>query len=311
MKRIFWPLLLPALAGVSICLGQEKIGALDGKLPLILAHRGASGYLPEETLEAYRLAVEMGADFIEPDLHLSKDGVLIARHDDTLDSTTNVDQAAIADPALFAKGTTDKLGMRHYKITNLDLAEIKKLKALPGKGTFNTKGYYDPKHDYRVVTFGEILDYLFELHKRSGRIVGVIPEAKDKGAPLADAILAALSDPKYGGLFDGSKNNVILQSFPEETLKCWRPKTKLPLLQLTGKPPKDLSAIVPYADIVCPNVKDVTKDFVRKAHALKLKVFAYTLGKEPEPYRRAYATGIDGIFSNNTDVARQVRGELK
>ena len=78
---------------VAACGGNDSLvplGTLDGSVPLVVAHRGASGYLPEETLEAYTLAIDMGADVIEPDLISTKDGVLIARHDPNLDTSTNV-----------------------------------------------------------------------------------------------------------------------------------------------------------------------------------------------------------------------------
>lgn len=96
-------------------------GTLDGSRPIVIGHRGASGYLPEHTMEAYKLAVQLGADFIEPDLFLTKDGVLVARHDRSLNATTNVATLAASDPALFAKGQVVN-GVRQYFVENLDYA---------------------------------------------------------------------------------------------------------------------------------------------------------------------------------------------
>ncbi|MCO4093756.1 MAG: hypothetical protein HEQ37_05780 [Acidovorax sp.] len=86
--------------------------------PQVIAHRGASGYLPEHTLGGYELAIRMGADFIEPDLQITKDGALVAIHDDTLTRTTNV-------AALFAQRNGG------YKVSDFTLAEIKTLTVVP------------------------------------------------------------------------------------------------------------------------------------------------------------------------------------
>jgi glycerophosphoryl diester phosphodiesterase len=107
-------------------LAQSK--TLSGERPLVIAHRGASGYLPEHTLEAYKLAIEMGADFIEPDLVSTKDGVLIARHEPMLSGTTDV-----ADRPDFASRKTtrkvDGVEVTDWFAGDFTLAEIKQLRA--------------------------------------------------------------------------------------------------------------------------------------------------------------------------------------
>jgi glycerophosphoryl diester phosphodiesterase len=128
--------LSPRRAAVTLFLSALLAGAgttamagpLDGGRPIVIGHRCASGYLPEHTMEAYQLAVQLGADFIEPDLFLTKDGVLVARHDRSLNGTTNVATLAASDPALFAKGQVVN-GVRQYFVDNLDYADIQKLTA--------------------------------------------------------------------------------------------------------------------------------------------------------------------------------------
>jgi glycerophosphoryl diester phosphodiesterase len=120
------------LAGVAYVPVEAMAKPLVDR-PIVIAHRGASNYLPEHTMEAYRLAVQMRADFIEPDLFLTADGVLVARHDRSLNATTNVQQVAASDPDLFAKGTQVG-GTRQYYIDTLTYADIQKLSAVSRGG---------------------------------------------------------------------------------------------------------------------------------------------------------------------------------
>ncbi len=164
--------------------------------PIVIAHRGASGYLPEHTMEAYRLAVQMGADFIEPDLFMTSDGVLVARHDRNLNATTT-------------GGSVN--------IDTLTLAEVKALDAKSrgssGYATPAGSPYYDGTETFKVPTFEEVLDYVYELYTTTGQVIGVYPEVKTisgnaaYNTAIADAMLAALTDAKYGDFFDGHLNN--------------------------------------------------------------------------------------------------------
>ena len=241
------------LAGVAFLLAEAAAAPLVDR-PLVIAHRGASNYLPEHTMEAYRLAVQMRADFIEPDLFLTADGVLVARHDRSLNATTNVQQVAASDPGLFAKGTQVG-GTRQYYIDTLTYADIQKLSATSRGGAAYsnpaTSPHYDGTESFAVPTFNDVLDYVYDLYTTSGRIVGVYPEAKfafdevnfrldpvfdEYNFAIADAILAALSDPKYNGFFDGSRNNVFLQSFIPSIVQYMAAKTDLPVVFLTSCP---------------------------------------------------------------------------
>ena len=139
---------------------------LGGAAPLVLAHRGASGYLPEHTLAGYELAVKLGADYIEPDLQLTKDGVLVAMHDDTLTRTTNVQTVFAGRPS--------------YAVSDFTLAEIKSLTVKPvGTASTTYPGFTPVSPDpLRIPTFQEVIDLARSLTASTGREIGIYPEAK-------------------------------------------------------------------------------------------------------------------------------------
>ena len=148
---------------------------LSGKLPLVIAHRGASGVLPEHTLPAYTRAIEMGADFIEPDLVITKDGHLVARHDRYLSGSTDV-----SDKPEFAnrKRTDPNHKGEDWFIEDFTLAEIKTLRARQPRAGRSKE--FDGQ--YAVPTFDEILELLTEARKTTGRDIGIYPETKQPTA---------------------------------------------------------------------------------------------------------------------------------
>lgn len=226
--------------------------------PLVIAHRGACGYRPEHTLAAYALAIEQGADFIEPDLVPTRDGVLIARHENDLSDSTDV-----ADRPVFADRHCTKVidGVEHtgWFSEDFTLDEIKTLRArerLPMLRPDNTA--FDGQ--FEVPTFAEILALLHDAELR-GRRVGVYPETKhptffllegrhEDGSPieqsLAQKVVAGLV---AAGFTDPDR--VFLQSFEIESLLAlkqhWMPAAAVdfPLVQLVGNPrrgrPRDLA----------------------------------------------------------------------
>lgn len=144
--------------------------------PLVIAHRGASGYRPEHTLAAYELAVEMGADYIEPDLVMTRDGVLVDRHEPEISGTTDV-----ADHPEFADRKTTKQvdgeAITGWFVDDFTLAELKTLRAKERLGQLRPESAaYDGQFD--VPTFEEVLELRKELSRSSGRTIGVIPEIK-------------------------------------------------------------------------------------------------------------------------------------
>ena len=202
--------------------GDKPLNTLDGKPPRLIGHRGASGYLPEHTLEAYQLAIEQGADIIEPDLISTKDGVLIARHDPNLGTSTDVasrpefaDRKRIDWPVDGEKQT----GWFAHDFT---LAEIKTL----GTVISDPERPQQNNGKYRIATLEEIIDLAKMQSAKLGRTVCIYPETKnptyhrDLGLPLEDKLIAALN---AAGWNDRS-SPVFVQSFEPGSLKEMRNK---------------------------------------------------------------------------------------
>jgi glycerophosphoryl diester phosphodiesterase len=155
---------------------DAKWRTLDGQAPLVIAHRGASGYFPEETLEAYRLAIAMGVDVIEPDLVVTKDGVLVARHDVTLNTSTDVaDHPEFAGRQRPGENGDGEPVASDWFISDFTLAELKSLGAKspnhPAAQVYNGL--------FHIATFQEILDLIKLKAKEAGYVVAVYPETKN------------------------------------------------------------------------------------------------------------------------------------
>ena len=166
--------------------------------PLIIGHRGASGYRPEHTLASYRLAAEMGADFIEPDLVSTKDGVLIARHENEIGGTTDV---ADRFPDRKATKTVDGQAVTGWFSEDFTLAEIKTLRA---KERLATRSHaYDGQ--FPVATFDEVIELAQQMGRELARPIGIYPETKhptyfrNLGLPLEDRLLASLERHGWNG----------------------------------------------------------------------------------------------------------------
>ncbi|WP_428679028.1 glycerophosphodiester phosphodiesterase [Sphingopyxis sp.] len=326
-------LMLLALAGC----GAEPMAAqptLDGKPPIVIAHRGASGERPEHTLASYELAIEQGADFIEPDLVLTKDGVLVARHENEISETTDVaDHPEFA--ARKATKTIDGKAVTGWFTEDFTLAELKTLRAkerIPQlRGT---------AHDgqYEIPTFAEILDLLVRANRGRDHPVGVYPETKHPtyfiaiGLPHEAPLLAILE--KYG--YRGRTAPVFIQSFEVANLKALRAKSDLPLIQLMdgeGGPaddpkqtyaamatPEGLKAVAAYADGIGPfkemiiprsalgTLGDPTA-LVRDAHAAGLKVHPWTFRRENYFLPLADKAGLDP--AGHGDLGAEIEAYLK
>ncbi|WP_343293249.1 glycerophosphodiester phosphodiesterase [Vandammella animalimorsus] len=356
---------------------------LTGQKPLVIGHRGASGYLPEHTLQSYQRAIELGADFIEPDLVATKDGVLIARHEPNITNTTDVAQRP-EFAARKRKALVDGFEEEGWFASDFTLAEIKTLRAV------QSMGERDQSHNgrYEIPTLEEVLQLAQEQGRITGRTIGVYPETKhptyhrDLGLALEEPLLQALA--RHGHTRKDSP--VIIQSFEVGNLKYLRSRTQLRLVQLIdgydqnadgsidqslpwGQPydftragdvrtyvdlltPEGLREIRSYADGIGPwkpyliasrltldaagRAVDLNGDgaiderdrralpatgVVANAHAAGLFVHAYTFRSEPRrlvaddggdaraEYRRFYALGVDGVFSDFPDHARAARDE--
>jgi glycerophosphoryl diester phosphodiesterase len=291
--------------------------------PLIIGHRGASGHRPEHTLPGYRLAAEMGADYIEPDLVSTKDGVLIARHENEIGSTTD---AAVKFPDRKTVKTVDGMSITGWFSEDFTLAEIKTLRARE-RLSFRSHGW---DGQFEVPTFDEVIELAQQLGEELHRPIGVYPETKHPtyfrtiGLPLEDRMLAALDRHHW----NTATAPVFIQSF-ETNLRQLRPKTPLKLIQLLeGKVPTDddLRTIKSYADGIGPNTRLVvpeaadgmlllSTDLVARAHAVGLLVHVWTLRSEPvflspsyqgnaaAEFRQFAGLGVDGIFTDFPDAA--------
>src|SRR5436305_5016020 len=208
---------------------MESPKVTSTRRPLVIGHRGASGYRPEHTLASYELAIAMGADFIEPDLVSTRDHVLIARHENEISETTDV-----ADRPEFAgRRRTQRIDGREvagWFTEDLTLAEIKTLRAKERLASRDRS--FDGR--FEVPTFAEVLDLARGKSAETGRTIGVYPETKHPtyfrqlGIPLEEPLLAALAAAGYRG----REAAVFLQSFEVGNLKELRQRTDLPLIQL-------------------------------------------------------------------------------
>jgi glycerophosphoryl diester phosphodiesterase len=295
--------LLPACAGTAL---EDKRQVMAEK-PIIIAHRGASGERPEHTIASYTLAIEQGADYIEPDLVLTKDGVLVARHENEISETTDV----AAKPEFANRKTSKTIDgekMTGWFTEDFTLAELKTLRAkerLPLLRKANMA--YDGQ--FEVPTFAEVLELAKAKSKETGRTIGVYPETKHPsyfaslGLAHEEPLLKTLA--QFG--MNKADSAVFIQSFEVGNLQALRPKTKVKLIQLMAKDggPADkadvkyaqmasadgLKAIAAYADgvgvekaMVIPrtlvgNLGEPTS-LVKDAHAGGLKVHIWTMRRE-------------------------------
>jgi glycerophosphoryl diester phosphodiesterase len=312
--------------------------------PIVIGHRGAPGHRPEHTLASYVLAARLGADFLEPDLVATADGVLVARHEPELGGTTDI----AARPEFADRRTTrvvDGTACAGWFVDDLTLAELRTLRAIeriPAVRPANTR--FDGR--FPVPTFAEILDLRARLSARLGRPVGVYPETKypayfaDRGIPLEPALVEALR----GVGLDQPEAPVFVQSFDPASLRRLRTELPVPLVHLIGHDapelvtPSGLATIAGYADAVGVHKNLVIPptdtgalgkptSLVTDAHAAGLTVHAYTFRDEnaflPAELRRGshdadlgdgraecaayFHAGVDGLFADNPDTAVAAR----
>jgi glycerophosphoryl diester phosphodiesterase len=310
MKKIKFCLTAVALTSVVACsnmgmsspMGKNagaKFPTLDGGMPLVIAHRGASGYLPEHTLAAYKKAIDMGADFIEPDLVVTKDGILVARHEPNITATTDV----ASHPEFAARKTTrkvDGIDETGWFVTDFTLVELKTLRAKQAMGerdqSFNGQ--------FEVPTFQEILELLKAEKARTGRTVGVYPETKhptyhvQAGLQIEPRLLAMLN--QYG--LNKKDSAVIIQSFEVNNLKELRKLTPVRLVQLIDGDDVDSAGKVTLAapserpyDFVINKDKRNFADMLTPEGLKEIKTYADGIGPwKPYLASGAHTMGTDG-----------------
>ncbi len=296
---------------------------------IVIAHRGASGERPEHTIESYRLAIEQGADYIEPDLVMTRDGALIARHENEIGGTTDV----AMHPEFTSRRRTqviDGESMTGWFTEDFTLAEVKSLRARERLGELRPKNReFDGQ--FTVPTFDEIMRLAgaANLRRRADNRIGVYPETKHPahfaalGLPLEAALLQTLERHGYGA----AGSPVFIQSFDPRNLRELRAVTRLPLVQLLEHELGDMRLIAEYADAIGIAKSLATLEAVQGAHALKLKVHVWTFRAEneflpddlragtaaaahgdlPKEIERYLRRGMDGFFTDFPAIGVRVR----
>ncbi len=307
--------------------------------PIVIAHRGASGYRPEHTIAAYQLAIDQHADFIEPDLVPTRDGVLIARHDNLLDLTTNVATVAKSDPEIAALKTTKVVNgeeLSGWFSEDFTLAQIRRLKArerrrgdppVPFRPA-NTR--YDDR--YPIPTFGEVVDLAIRHH------VGIYPETKlpayfavTTGLNTSQIVLDVLAEK---GIRTNNDLPTYIQSFEAGNLHWLRAEMKrrnmeFRLIQLLGRGEsfdrmatrEGLAGIATYADGVGPekyrfilprddqdeaHLENATS-FVADAHAAGLVVHPFTFRAENRELPANFRRGDPAAAFDLGDAGGEIR----
>ncbi|WP_394646744.1 glycerophosphodiester phosphodiesterase [uncultured Sphingomonas sp.] len=307
-----------AALGSAIALGvASTAGAAPSShpRPLVFAHRGASALRPEHTLGAYAKAIVDGADFIEPDLVPTKDGVLVARHENNIAETTDVAN----HPEFGARRTTKTIDgetQTGWFTEDFTLAELKTLRARERLGAIRPQSQrYDGQ--FQIVTLDEVIDFAAAEAAARDRTIGIVPELKHStyfasvGLPVEDRFLAIIAAHAYTRTAP-----VQVQSFEVANLRYLRGKLpkggNVRLVQLIGDPaqrpadvmkdggtrdyramvsPAGLREMAAYADIVAPNTRMLIPldadgrlaaptSLVADAHAAGLQVCPWTFRPE-------------------------------
>jgi glycerophosphoryl diester phosphodiesterase len=304
--------------------------------PLIIAHRGASGYRPEHTLASYELAARLGAEFIEPDLVSTRDGVLVARHEPEIGATTDVaDHPEFADRRKTSRiDGTDVTGWFVHDFTLTELNTLRSRERIPNVRPRNTR--FNGR--FGVPTFEDILGLAQRLTAELGRPVGVYPETKHPsyhaalGLALEPPLIAAL---QRAGLTEPD-SPVFVQSFEVTNLQELHDELPVPLVQLIdsrGCPadgtvryadllsPIGLKEVARYATAIGPDKTLVNRNLVEAAHAAGLAVHPWTFRAEAR-FRPSdvpdlvteltsfFELGVDGVFTDNTDAAVFARAQF-
>jgi glycerophosphoryl diester phosphodiesterase len=289
---------------ITACGGNDddNFATLNGKAPLVIGHRGASGFLPEHTLEGYKLAIEQGADFIEPDLVMTKDGVLIARHEPMLDGTTDV--ATVFPASRKSTRMLDGESTTAYFANDFTLAEIKTLGAIQARAGRPTQ--YNGL--YKVPTLDEVIALAKAEGTRVGRTIGIYPEVKHStymagifGVNVFEDALIAKLHAAYGNTAEAP---VFIQSFEVSNLQYMRTKSAIKSIQLIDADDVNadgtMSLVAPYRqpyDFVVKGDKRLFSDLLTPAGLDFVKTYATGIG----PWKPYLATTVADNVDRNGD----------
>lgn len=275
-------------AFLQACGGSDDSPAfktLSGAEPLVIGHRGASGILPEHTLEAYTAAIEQGADFIEPDLVLTQDGVMIDRHEPMLDGTTDV--ASKFPASRMRTRDVDGVPTTAYFASDFTLAEIKTLRAVQPRA--NRPQAYNGL--YEIPTLDEVIALAKAEGTKRGKSVGIYPEIKHStyhattvgfGARVFEDKLVATLHAAYGNV---ASVPVFIQSFEVSNLQYLNTQTNIRLVQLIDaddvKDDGSMSLVAPYHkpyDFVVSNDSRSFADLLTSSGLDFIKTYADAVG---------------------------------
>jgi glycerophosphoryl diester phosphodiesterase len=287
--------LVALLAAPAVGAAPDKASTTDSTV-LNIGHRGASGYAPEHTITAYDLALEQGADYIEIDLQMTKDGVLVAMHDETLDRTADAPEGV---PKRFCSGPVIKRTLEQIRMCDV--------------GSWFNETYPEYADEDYV---GLQIPTLEEIFQRYGTSVNYYIETKNpEAAPGMEEELLRLME-EYGLTEPAEENwQVLIQSFSAESLMTIHEmNSELPLIQLYSSSETSesiqasLAEVSTYAVGIGPSKTDVDAALVEAAHALCLDVHPYTVN-EPEEMEALIALGVDGMFTNFPDRLEELLGK--
>lgn len=296
-------LLGTALAAALAC-APGSAATLAGQPPIVIGHRGASGYRPEHTLASYDLAIRLGADFIEPDLVATKDGVLIARHEPNITGTTDV----ASRPEFADRRTTkavDGAPETGWFAEDFTLAEIKTLRAVE-RLPFRDQSYNDR---FEIPTLQEVIDLAKQRGAETGRTIGIYPETKHPsyfqaaGLPLEQRLVDVLR----ANDLDRADAPVFIQSFETANLRELNALTSVPLVQLLDangvRPDGTLDFNRPY-DFVLSGDSRTYGDLLTPGGLAEVRGYADGIG----PWKRMIVptTGVD---ANGDGVADDLDGD--
>jgi len=340
--RICWAIVV--LGALSMTANLQANEAPLAKKVLVIGHRGASALRPEHTLASYGKAIADGADFIEPDLVMTRDSVPVARHENEISGTTDVAK----HPEFAARKTTKTIDgeqVTGWFTEDFTLAELKTLRARERLPEFRSTAY---DGQFQIPTLDEIIDFVAAESATQGRVIGIIPEIKhgtyfqQAGLPMEDRVLAILAAHAYTRTAP-----VEIQSFEIANLRYLRGKLgkdhpNVRLLQLLGETkespfdvtsagkqltygqmmtPVGLREIATYADAIGPSIRSIIPlaadgtlgrptTLAHDAHAAKLELHPYTF--RPENYFQAknYWKGNDPKIFNEAGSIAEIRAYL-
>lgn len=279
---------------------------------VVFAHRGASALRPEHTLGGYQLAMELGADYVEPDLRMTKDGVFIALHDNSLNRTTDV----AIKPEFVAKARHDDKGKPYWVPEDFTLAELKTLRTR--QATAKRPAEFDGLET--IPTLEEIVALVRAYTAKTGRKVGLVPELRGH----ADAFVKFVRDQRLEDPDQGVP--LYLQSFSLGDLKRALPQLKSPgaLLLSEWPNPKQLETLKQEVDAVAVIrnlvLAEDAKERIAEMHAAGFDVIAWTFADDAfgkrfknsrEELELALANGTDAFFTDSTATGAEVRGQFR